>query len=200
MVIMGWQRWGLWQCYWWFPEISKHFWKVIEPFLIKHRPIFNQFQISQEQWRPQFHFSPETGWANKIYVEIKFRISRYSSENFKKSYEQFRFRIPKYSLENIMKHYEQAGSMIPMGLSTGVGSTISSIRLSLFSSPRCPNDNHKDQNGHPNPHHGDNISTTLTALCGSQCHDHHNHHNDHNDLPPHSHHDKIPPWWEYVSN
>ena len=28
----------------------------------------------------------------------------------------------------------------------------------------------------------------------------HHHHHHHHGLPAYSHHDKIPPWWEYVSN
>ena len=31
-------------------------------------------------------------------------------------------------------------------------------------------------------------------------HHHHRHYHCHHGLPAHSHHDKIQPWWEYVSN
>ena len=37
--------------------------------------------------------------------------------------------IPIYAKRSLEKHYEQAGPMIPMDLSTGVGSTTCSIRL-----------------------------------------------------------------------
>ena len=37
---------------------------------------------------------------------------------------------------------------------------------------------------------------------GVRHHHHHHHHchHHHHGLPAYSHHDKIPPWWEYVSN
>ena len=39
------------------------------------------------------------------------------------------------------------------------------------------------------------IRFTIVVIIGRSHHDHHHH-----GLPAYSHHDKIPPWWEYVSN
>ena len=50
----------------------------------------------------------------------------------------------------------------------------------------------------------ENPRDAVSSNCGDgDSHDDHDDHDDDDDdhgLPAYSHHDKIPPWWEYVSN